>query len=113
MVANNLVRARHDISTRPVKSKLLCAVIIRVMLAGLFGVMCGVDRMTVSHMCVVPGLVMIARFVMIGGGSVMLCSMLMMLSGFAVVVCCFFGHSYGLPPRSKIQETHYVQITNQ
>lgn len=63
------------------------------MLTGFFGVMGGVDHMTVRHVCVMSGLLVVAGCMMVGGCFMMPGSMLMMFGGFAVVLCGFFRHS--------------------
>jgi len=62
------------------------AVIARVMLAGLFGVMLGVNLMALGHVRVVPGGLMVAALVVIGRRLVMLGGMFVMLSGFAMML---------------------------
>jgi hypothetical protein len=68
----------------------LCAVIVCVMLAGFFRVVSRVNQMTVRDMCVMPGLMVVAGFVMFGCNSVMFGGVLVMFSSFAVVICGFF-----------------------
>jgi hypothetical protein len=71
---------------------MLRAVIVCVMLTGLFGMVSGVNRVAMRHVRMMPGLVMVAGFVMLGGRSVMLCGVLVMFGGFAMVISGFFGH---------------------
>jgi hypothetical protein len=60
-------------------------VLVGVMLASFFGVMNRIQMMTVSHVCVVTGLFMVAGVVVIGSRTMMFRGMLMVLSRFAVM----------------------------
>ena len=81
------------------------------MLTGFFGVMGGVDHVTVRQMGVMSGFVVVAGFVMFGGCFVMPGSMLMMFGGFAVVFSGFLRHSK-VHLRSTIYATYDANITN-
>jgi hypothetical protein len=61
------------------------AVLAGMMLAGLFGMMRGVNLMALRHVRMVTGLVVIAGFVMLCGRLVMLSCVVVVLSGFAVM----------------------------
>lgn len=61
------------------------AVLAGVMLARLFGMMLGLDVMTLRHVCVMTGRLVVATFVVVGRRLVVLGGMLVMFSGFAVM----------------------------
>jgi len=61
------------------------AVIVRVMLARLFGMVRGVSMMTLRHVRVMTGGVVIASVVMLRGRLVMLGGVLVVLGCFAVM----------------------------
>jgi hypothetical protein len=63
-----------------------------VMLAGFFGVMRSVVQMALGDVGMVPGLLMTAGFVVIRGGLVMLCSMLVVFRCFAMMLRGIFRH---------------------
>lgn len=63
-----------------------------VVLAGFLGVLGCVNVMAVRHVGVMGGLVVVVRFVVLGGLAMMSGGLVMMLSGFAVVIGGFFGH---------------------
>ncbi len=65
---------------------LVVAVLVGVMLAGLFGVMLGVNMMALRHVRVVPGGFMIAALVVIGRRLMVLGGMFVMLRGFAMML---------------------------
>jgi hypothetical protein len=67
-------------------------VVLDVVLAGFFGVMCGVVEMTLSNMGVVPGFLMITPFMMLGCGQMVLRGVFMMFCRLAMVLCGFLGH---------------------
>lgn len=87
----------------------LRAVRIRVMLAGFFRVMRGVDRVAMRHMRVVAGLAVVAGFVMIGRRPVVRGGMFVVLGCFAMVICGFLRHGMNLG--STIQADCYGRIT--
>ena len=58
---------------------------VGVVFARLFGVMHGLQMMTMRHVRVMPALFVIARFVMIRGCAMMFRGMLVMLSRFAMI----------------------------
>ncbi len=60
-------------------------VLARVMLARLVGVMLGVRFMTLCHLRVMTGCLMVATFVVVGRRLMMLGGMLVMFCGFAVM----------------------------
>lgn len=62
------------------------AVLVGVMLAGLLGVMFGVDLMALRHVRVMPGFLVVAAFVMVGRRLMVLGGMLVMFSGFAMML---------------------------
>jgi hypothetical protein len=61
-------------------------VLVGVVLAGFRGVIRGVGGMAVRYMSVVAGLLMVARFMVIGGGAVMLGGELVVFRGLTVVI---------------------------
>jgi hypothetical protein len=61
------------------------AVIARVMLAGFFGVVLGVDLMALCHLRVMTGRLVVATLVVVGRRPMVPGGMLVMLSGFAVM----------------------------
>jgi hypothetical protein len=67
-------------------------VILCVVLAGFLGVMCGMVVMPVSDVGVMPCLLVISGFVLVGCGGVVLRRVFVMLRRLAVMVYCFFGH---------------------
>src|SRR5262249_19795421 len=67
-----------------------------VVLGGFVGVLLCLHVMAVSHMRVVSGLLMVARFVMLGGVEMVLRGVLMVLGGFAMMLGSLFRH--GIPP---------------
>jgi hypothetical protein len=70
----------------------LLGVVLDVVLAGLFGVMSGMVEVTLSEMGVVPGLLGIAPFMLLGCGQVVLCGEFMMFRRLFVVIDGFLGH---------------------
>ena len=68
------------------------SVIGGVMLAGFFGVVRSVIQMALSDVRMVPGLLVTAGFVVIGGSLVMLCGMLVVLRRFAMMLRGIFRH---------------------
>lgn len=62
---------------------------VRMVLAGFFGVMGCMSRMTMRYVSVVAGFLMVTRFVMFGGGPVVRGGVLMMICGFAMMICGF------------------------
>ena len=62
------------------------AVVVGVVLAGFFGVMLRVNVVTVRHMSVVTGFVVVARRMKLGGGTVVPGGLLMMFGGFMVMM---------------------------
>ncbi len=68
------------------------SVLGRVVLGGFLGVMGGVEVMSVRHMGVMAGLVMVARFVVLGRGFVMLGSKLMVMCCLDVMIGALFRH---------------------
>ena len=71
-------------------SVLLVTVHVGVMLASFFGVMYRIQMMTVSHVCVMTGLFMVAGIVVLGSRTMMFRGMLMVLGGFAVMSRALF-----------------------
>ena len=61
------------------------AVFARVMLARLFGVMLGLDVMSLRDLCVMTGRVVVATFMVVGRRLMVPGGMLVMFSGFAVM----------------------------
>jgi hypothetical protein len=72
-------------------------VLIGVVLAGLFGMMGSVHRMSVCDMGVVPGLFVIARFVVFGRFPVMCGRLFMMMRGLVMVFRSLMSHGRGAP----------------
>lgn len=66
--------------------------LVGVVLARLFGVMFGVDVVAVRHVCVMTGLLMVARGVMLGSRAMMLGGVFMVLCGFQMMLGAVFGH---------------------
>jgi len=62
------------------------------MLAGFFGVVSGVHQMAMSYVGMMASLVMVAGFMMLGGASMMGGGVLMVFSGFAMMLCGFLRH---------------------
>jgi hypothetical protein len=77
-------------------------VLVRVMLAGFFGMVNCVGGVAVGYMSVVAGLFMVACFVMLSSGMVMFCRVFMVFRGFAVVVDSLLRHG---KPLSRVQWT--------
>lgn len=63
-----------------------------MVLAGFFGVVGGVVEMTLSDVGVVPGLLMIAPFMVLGRGQVVLRCVFMMFRRLSMVFDGFLGH---------------------
>ncbi len=62
------------------------------MLPGLFGMMSSVHRVSVRDMGVMPGLLMIARLVMLGRFPMVSRSLFVMLGSFMVMLRSFVSH---------------------
>ena len=71
--------------------------LIGVVLAGLFGMMGSVHRMSVCDVGVVPGLFVIARFVVFGRFPVMCGRLFMMMRGLVMVFRSLMSHGRGAP----------------
>jgi len=67
-------------------------VLIGVVLTGFFGMLGGVQRMAVGDVGVVPGLLVIAGFVMPGRFPMMGGGLFMMLRGLVVMFCSMVSH---------------------
>jgi hypothetical protein len=67
-------------------------VLVGVVLAGFFGVMRGMDVMPVRDVGVMPSLLVISRFMLLGGGFVVLRRVFVMLRSLAVMIYGFLGH---------------------
>jgi hypothetical protein len=63
-----------------------------VVLAGFFGVMGGVVEMTLSDVGMMPGLFVIAPFMVLGCGQVVLLCVFMMFCRLTMVLYGFLGH---------------------
>jgi hypothetical protein len=63
-----------------------------VVLAGFFGVMVGMVEMTLGDVGVMPGLLVIAPFMVLGRGQMVLLGVFMMLRRLSMVLDGFFGH---------------------
>jgi hypothetical protein len=72
-------------------------VLIGVVLAGLFGMMGSVHRMSLCDVGVVPGLFVIARFVVFGRFPVMCGRLFMMMRGLVMVFRSLMSHGRGAP----------------
>ena len=70
------------------------SVVVGVVLAGFCGVVGGVVLMTLRDVRVVAGRLMAARFMVLGGGEMVLGRAFVMRRGFAVMVCSFLGHGF-------------------
>jgi hypothetical protein len=68
------------------------AVLIRVVLAGFFCMMCGVSVMALRHVGVVTGFVVVTGLVMLGRGFVMRCGVFVVFGSFAVMFRSLFRH---------------------
>ncbi len=66
--------------------------VVRVVLARLFGVMRGVNIVAMSDVGVVSRLLMVSAGVLLRCRAVMFCSLFVMLRCFQMVVFAFFGH---------------------
>lgn len=66
------------------------SVVVRVMLAGFFRVMGGVDSMAMRDVSVMTGLLVVSALVMIGGRAVVLGGVLMVFGCFSVMVGFLF-----------------------
>ena len=73
------------------------SVVVGRMLARLFRVVLGMRMMTVRYVGVVTGFLMVPRGMVLGGGAVVFRGMLVMLSGFQVMLFTFFGHRFSFP----------------
>jgi hypothetical protein len=69
------------------------SVVVCVMFAGLFGVVCGVVQMAFGDMRVVARFFVITGRVMLSGGLVMFSGVFMVLCRFMMVLDCVFGHA--------------------
>jgi hypothetical protein len=67
-------------------------VLVGVVLAGLFGMMRGVQRMAVRDMGMVAGLFMIARLVVPGGFAVMFGGLFVMFGSLTVMLRSWMSH---------------------
>jgi hypothetical protein len=52
----------------------------------------GVQSVAMGHLSVMRSLVMVARFMLFGGGAMMLGRVFMMLRGFVMMIDVIFGH---------------------
>ena len=86
-------------------------VLVRVMLAGFFGMVNCVGGVAVGYMSVVAGLFMVACFVMLSSGMVMFCRVFMVFCGFAVMFCSLMGH--GRTSVQTIRLPYYAAINNE
>ena len=68
------------------------AVMVSVVFAGLFSMVCGVVEVPFGYVRVVARLFMIASFVVFGGGAMMFGGEVVVLRCLAMMVCCFYGH---------------------
>ena len=66
--------------------------IVRVVLACLFGMVNCMNMVAMRDMSVMTSLVMVARFMMIGCGAMMFGRVLMMLGSLTMMVGSFFRH---------------------
>jgi hypothetical protein len=64
----------------------------KVMLARLFGVMCGVNVMPLRHLRMVTGFVVVTGLMVLGRGFVMRCGVFVMFGSLAVMFRSFFRH---------------------
>lgn len=79
---------------------LLVTVLVAVMFAGFFGVVDCVQVMTVGHVCVVPGLFVIAGFLLLGGSEMVFRGVAVVFGCFAVMIRNLFRHWVEPPKRS-------------
>jgi hypothetical protein len=87
------------------------AVFVSVVLAGLFGMMCGVSVMALRHVRVVTGFMVVTGLVMLRGYFVMRSGMLMVFGSFAVMFRSLFRH--GLPPVGSISSPNFSRMTDE
>ena len=85
------------------------AVLVSVLLAGLFGMMCGVSMMALRHVRVVTGFVVVTGIVMLRSYFVMRSGMLVVFGSFAVMLRSLFRH--GLPPVGSISSPNFSRMT--
>ena len=83
--------------------------LVSVLLAGLFGMMCGVSMMALRHVRVVTGFVVVTGLVMFGRCFVMRCGVFVVLGSFAVMFRSLFRH--GLPPVGSISSPNFSRMT--
>ena len=70
------------------------AVLVSVLLAGLFGMMCGVSMMALRHVRVVTGFVVVTGIVMLRSYFVMRSGMLVVFGSLVMVLdACVIAHS--------------------
>lgn len=85
------------------------AVIVGVMLAGLFSVILRVDVMALRHVRVMTGRLVVSTLMMVGGRLMMPGSMLVMFGGFAMMLGSLLRHE--LPPLRIISRLSCNDIT--
>ena len=74
------------------RALLFIPVMLDVCLRSFAGVMSGVDRVPMSQMSMMRGLLVVACFVMLGGFLVMVGGFFVMFCGLVVMLRYFFGH---------------------
>jgi hypothetical protein len=79
-------------------------VVLGVLFAGFFGVMRGMVEMTLSDVGVVPGLLVIAPFMVLGCGQVVFLCVFMMFRRLAMVLDGFLGH--GISSFKRLRSTN-------
>lgn len=85
------------------------AVIVAVVLAGFFGVMDSMDGVTMRDVGVMTSSVMVAVFVVLGGGAVVLSGFVVVFRGFVVMFCGCLRHGSDLT--ASIRAKCYAAIT--
>jgi hypothetical protein len=86
-------------------------VLIGVVFAGFFGMMGSVDGMSVGDVGVVPGLLVIARFVVFGRFPVMCGRLFMMMRGLMMMFRSLMSHGRGAPFRLRLKSNSSQEST--
>ncbi len=86
------------------------AVLVSVVLACLFGMLCGVSVMALRNVRVVTGFVVVTGLVMLRGYFVMRSGMLVVFGSFTVMFRSLFRH--GLPPVGSISSPNFSRMTD-
>lgn len=84
--------SRSRVFARLLSADLHLDVLVGVMLTGFFGVVDRMDVMPLRNVRMVPSLLMIPSFMVVGCSSMMTSGVFVVLSSFAMVLSGFFGH---------------------